>query len=166
MTIGRTRASAVRAAVMLTGVAVLAAGCFADSTGREHEDDDPVGGSDTEISAEAEDVLERYGIALPDSASTPQLELLPENAGREEGYRLSFTMGQEEAEQLCTGINGPGPAASLTESDAEVLGVEEPPEGARLCFGSRPDHGQQQIRVLYAGDPAEVTLALYLMPTR
>lgn len=168
MTIRRAKAFAVRAALALTGVTVLATGCFAggQTPGSNGGEDDDEGGPGTEASAEAGEILERYGIALPGSASTPEVEPLPENEGREEGYRLTFTLDPSEAEQLCADINGPLPAPSLTESEAEVFGLEEPPEGAQLCSGSQPEQGRQQIRVLYAGDPSEVTLALYLMPAR
>ncbi|ROR73915.1 hypothetical protein [Bogoriella caseilytica] len=161
------RRRALRVVVAVTGVAVLAA-CLiegpTDGPNTRGSSDDAT--SAVDASRDADEVLERYGIALPESASTPQLELLPENVGRDEGYRLSFTVEPDEVEQLCADINGPLPAPRLTETRAEVLGVEEPPDGAQLCSGSRPENLRQQIQLLYAGDPAEVTLALYLMPVR
>lgn len=116
---------------------------------------------------DAATVLEGYGLALPSDAQDVVVEERPDDESGTERYLVTFTAPADGVGTMCAdaGVNGPLPAGSLLPAELTLFEVEQTPEGARVCSGSAEDVSRQ-VRVLSAGDPADVRVALYTMPGR
>lgn len=112
-------------------------------------------------------VLASYGLELPAGASAPQAQ-----AGTDEVmsdvWLVTFTAPPADVEAMCVdaGIGEPRVSLRLAADELARFGLTEVPADSWICSASRPDDLQQQIRVLFDGDPATVRVALYTMPAR
>lgn len=154
-------------------VALLVTGCGDEEPAASPTADDTSADATPHATAratEASDALAQYGLVLPSQATETQLTVLPddEDKGMENVYRVTFTAPADAVAQMCrdVGISDTLPARHLIDADLELYGVDETPDGARVCEASRPDHLRQQLRVLFWGDPASVIAMLYTMPVR
>lgn len=156
--------------LVATAVTLLVAGC---DDGKVDQTRSSTGGASPTVSPRTSDAaaaLSEYGFVLPQEATDAELTLLPdqEDLGRLNVYRVTFTALAHAVTQMCldAGLSGAGPVPYLLEADRELYGVDADPEGAQACEASRPSNHQQQLRVLYWGDPASVIVMLYTMPVR
>lgn len=156
-------------AVVAVGLLVVA-GCddgMADEPRRTAGEASP---TSSPRASDAAGALSGYGLLLPQEATGAEVTMLPdqEDQGMLDVYRVTFTAPAHAVEQMCAdaGINGPLVARSMTDADRELYGVDEVPDGARVCMGSRPDNYRQSLRILFWGDPASVIVMLHTMPVR
>lgn len=112
-------------------------------------------------------VLAHYGLDLPADATDVVAEPREDDVMTDR-FLVTFVAPAEQVAQMCrdVGIGDPLVAAALSDTQQSDLEVDGPPQDGRLCSASRPDDMTQQIRVLFEGDPADVRIAVYTMPTR